>query len=79
VIVVPASPPAKSLKDLIAMEKRSRASSPRVGRKWQFRHLAGELLKSTAKIDVLRPLWEARRHHRPSGRAHFAMPINWWK
>jgi tripartite-type tricarboxylate transporter receptor subunit TctC len=54
VIVVPASLPVKSLKDLIAMAKAepgkltyASAGSGSSG------HLAGELLKSTAKIDVL--------------------------
>ena len=54
VIVVPATSPAKSLKDLIAMAKAepgkltyASAGSGSSG------HLAGELLKSTAKIDVL--------------------------
>jgi len=54
VIVVPAASPAKSLKDLIAMAsaepgKLTYASAGN----GSSGHLAGELLKSTAKIDVL--------------------------
>src|SRR5438105_9038185 len=54
VIVVPASSPAKSFKDLIAMAKAKpdKLTYASAGN-GSSGHLAGELLKSTAKIDVL--------------------------
>src|SRR5215472_6449378 len=54
VIVVPASSPAKSLKDLIAMAKAEpgKLTYASAGN-GSSGHLAGELLKPTAKIDVL--------------------------
>jgi tripartite-type tricarboxylate transporter receptor subunit TctC len=54
VIVVPAASPAKSLKDLIAMAKSEpgKLTYASAGN-GSSGHLAGELLKSTAKIDVL--------------------------
>jgi len=54
VIVVPSSSPAKSFKDLIAMAKAApgKLTYASAGN-GSSGHLAGELLKSTAKIDVL--------------------------
>jgi tripartite-type tricarboxylate transporter receptor subunit TctC len=54
VIVVPAASPAKSLKDLIAMAtaEPGKLTYATAGN-GSSGHLAGELLKSTAKIDVL--------------------------
>jgi tripartite-type tricarboxylate transporter receptor subunit TctC len=54
VIVVPATSPAKSMKDLIAMAKAEpgKLTYASAGN-GSSGHLAGELLKSTAKIDVL--------------------------
>jgi tripartite-type tricarboxylate transporter receptor subunit TctC len=54
VIVVPASSPAKSLKDLLAMAKAEpgKLTYASAGN-GSSGHLAGELLKSMAKIDVL--------------------------
>ena len=54
VIVVPAASPIKSLKDLIAMAKAEpgKLTYASAGN-GSSGHLAGELLKSTAKIDVL--------------------------
>ena len=59
VIVVPASSPAKSLKDLIAMAKAEpgKLTYASAGN-GSSGHLAGELLKSTAKIDVLHVPYE---------------------
>ena len=54
VIVVPASSPAKSLKDLLAMAKAEpgKLTYASAGN-GSSGHLAGELLKSMAKVDVL--------------------------
>jgi len=54
VIVVPASSPVKTLKDLIAMAKAEpgKLTYASAGN-GSSGHLAGELLKSTAKVDVL--------------------------
>lgn len=54
VIVVPASSPARSLKDLLAMARAEpgKLTFASAGN-GSSGHLAGELLKSTAKIDVL--------------------------
>ena len=54
VIVVPAGSPAKSLKDLIAMAKAEPGKPTYASAgNGSSGHLAGELLKSAAKIDVL--------------------------
>jgi tripartite-type tricarboxylate transporter receptor subunit TctC len=54
VIVVPASSPIKSLKDLIALAKAEPGKFTYASAgNGSSGHLAGELLKSTAKIDVL--------------------------
>jgi tripartite-type tricarboxylate transporter receptor subunit TctC len=54
VIVVPAASPAKSLKDLIAMAKAEPGTLTYASAgNGSSGHLAGELLKSTAKVDVL--------------------------
>ena len=53
VIVVPASSPAKSLKDLLAQAKAEPGKlTYATAGNGSSGHLAGELLKSTAKIDV---------------------------
>jgi len=54
VIVVPAASPAKSLKDLLAMAKAEPGKlTYATAGNGSSGHLAGELLKSTAKIDVM--------------------------
>ena len=54
VIVVPTASPAKSLKDLLAMAKAEPGKlTYATAGNGSSGHLAGELLKSTAKIDVL--------------------------
>ncbi len=67
VIVVPAASPVKSLKELIAMAKAEpgKLTYASAGN-GSSGHLAGELLKSTAKIDVLHVPYKGARRRSPT-------------